>query len=76
MISREDRYLGCLIGLACGDALGGPVEFDTRAQMDERFPDGLREFIGGGWLELFPGKSQTIRRWRWMSPVRWPRFRT
>ncbi len=56
MITREDRYLGCLIGLACGDALGGPVEFDTRAQMDERFPDGLREFIGGGWLELFPGE--------------------
>ncbi|MEZ4507210.1 MAG: ADP-ribosylglycohydrolase family protein [Thermomicrobiales bacterium] len=56
MISREDRYLGCLIGLACGDALGGPVEFDTRAQMDERFPDGLREFIGGGWLELLPGE--------------------
>ncbi len=56
MISLEERYLGCLIGLACGDALGGPVEFDTRAQMDERFPTGLRDFIGGGWLNLFPGE--------------------
>ncbi len=56
MISLEERYLGCLIGLACGDALGGPVEFDTRAQLDERFPDGLRDFIGGGWLKLFPGE--------------------
>lgn len=56
MISLEQRYLGCLIGLACGDALGGPVEFDTRAQLDARFPDGLREFIGGGWLSLFPGE--------------------
>lgn len=56
MISREDRYLGCLIGLACGDALGGPVEFASRAQMDERFPDGLRDFIGGGWLALAPGE--------------------
>lgn len=56
MTTLEDRYLGCLIGLACGDALGGPVEFDTRAQMDERFPFGLREFIGGGWLHLFPGE--------------------
>lgn len=56
MISLKERYLGCLIGLACGDALGGPVEFDTRAQMDERFPDGLRDFIGGGWLSLFPGE--------------------
>jgi len=52
----EDRYLGCLIGLACGDALGGPVEFVPRAQMDERYPDGLRDFIGGGWLNLFPGE--------------------
>lgn len=56
MISLESRYLGCLIGLACGDALGGAVEFDSRAQMDERFPDGLRDFIGGGWLKLFPGE--------------------
>lgn len=56
MTTLEDRYLGCLIGLACGDALGGPVEFDTRTQMDERYPDGLRTFISGGWLSLFPGE--------------------
>lgn len=56
MISLEERYLGCLVGLACGDALGGPVEFDSREQMDERYPDGLREFIGGGWLHLAPGE--------------------
>jgi ADP-ribosyl-[dinitrogen reductase] hydrolase len=56
MIAIDERYLGCLIGLACGDALGGPVEFDTRAQMDQRFPDGLRDFIGGGWLSLLPGE--------------------
>ena len=56
MTSLEDRYLGCLIGLACGDALGGPVEFASREQMDQRYPDGLREFIGGGWLHLFPGE--------------------
>lgn len=56
MISLEERYLGSLIGLACGDALGGPVEFQSRSQMDQRFPDGLREFIGGGWLSLAPGE--------------------
>jgi ADP-ribosyl-[dinitrogen reductase] hydrolase len=56
LISLLDRHLGCLVGLACGDALGGPVEFVAREQMDERFPDGLREFIGGGWLDLFPGE--------------------
>lgn len=56
MISLQDRYLGCLISLACGDALGGPVEFESRAALDERFPNGLREFIGGGWLHLEPGE--------------------
>lgn len=56
MISLEDRYRGCLVGLACGDALGGPVEFESRATMDQRFPHGLRELIGGGWLHLFPGE--------------------
>jgi ADP-ribosyl-[dinitrogen reductase] hydrolase len=56
VISLEDRYLGCLIGLACGDALGGPVEFVSREQMDERYPDGLRDFVGGGWLHLSPGE--------------------
>lgn len=56
MISLEERYLGSLIGLACGDALGGPVEFQSRTQMDQHFPHGLREFIGGGWLFLAPGE--------------------
>lgn len=56
MNTLEDRYLGSLIGLACGDALGGPVEFVSREQMDQRYPNGLREFIGGGWLDLAPGE--------------------
>src|SRR5215211_1602510 len=51
-----DRYRGCLLGLACGDALGGPIEFETRAAIRERFPGGLRDFIGGGWLHLIPGE--------------------
>jgi ADP-ribosyl-[dinitrogen reductase] hydrolase len=51
-----DRYQGCLLGLACGDALGGPVEFQTREQIREAFPNGLRDFVGGGWLHLAPGE--------------------
>jgi ADP-ribosyl-[dinitrogen reductase] hydrolase len=51
-----DRYRGCLLGLACGDALGGPVEFVAREELDRRYPDGLRSFIGGGWLHLLPGE--------------------
>ena len=51
-----DRATGCLLGLACGDALGGPVEFVSRAEIAKLYPGGLREFVGGGWLHLFPGE--------------------
>lgn len=52
----EDRYLGTLLGLACGDALGGPAEFLSRQEIVARYPDGVTEFIGGGWLDLAPGE--------------------
>lgn len=55
-VSLADRYAGCLLGLACGDALGGPVEFDSREKIAAAYPDGLREFVGGGWLTLEPGE--------------------
>jgi ADP-ribosyl-[dinitrogen reductase] hydrolase len=55
-ISLRDRYAGALLGLACGDALGGPVEFLNRDVIAARFPTGVTEFIGGGWLDLDPGE--------------------
>jgi ADP-ribosyl-[dinitrogen reductase] hydrolase len=54
--SLMDRYLGTMLGLACGDALGGPVEFRSREDIAAEFPGGVREFIGGGWLSLAPGE--------------------
>jgi ADP-ribosyl-[dinitrogen reductase] hydrolase len=54
--SLADRYAGVMLGLACGDALGGPVEFLSREEIIRRFPDGVREFVGGGWLALAPGE--------------------
>ena len=51
-----DRYAGCLLGLACGDALGGPVEFRSRAEIARDYPGGVRDFVGGGWLRLAPGE--------------------
>ena len=54
--SLSDRAVGCLLGLACGDALGGPVEFIDRAKIAAIYPGGLREFVGGGWLHLAPGE--------------------
>jgi ADP-ribosyl-[dinitrogen reductase] hydrolase len=56
MTSLRGRYRGCLLGLACGDALGGPVEFKSREWIAEHQPGGLRDFVGGGWLSLEPGE--------------------
>jgi ADP-ribosyl-[dinitrogen reductase] hydrolase len=55
-ISLRDRYAGTMLGLACGDALGGPLEFLKRNEIAARFPAGVTEFIGGGWLNLDPGE--------------------
>ncbi|HET7093681.1 MAG TPA: ADP-ribosylglycohydrolase family protein [Thermomicrobiales bacterium] len=56
MAMLDDRYRGCLLGLGCGDALGGPVEFMERDAIAAAYPGGLRDFVGGGWLDLAPGE--------------------
>lgn len=45
-----------MLGVACGDALGGPVEFMSREEIATQFPLGVTEFVGGGWLNLAPGE--------------------
>jgi ADP-ribosyl-[dinitrogen reductase] hydrolase len=55
-ITLRNRYAGVLLGLACGDALGGPLEFLDRDEIAVRFPTGVTEFSGGGWLDLDPGE--------------------
>ena len=47
----QDRYRGCLLGLAIGDALGAPLEFKRPGT----FPP-LREMIGGGVWRVRPGE--------------------
>ncbi len=38
------RYLGCMLGLAAGDALGAPVEFLKREEIRDHFgPDGVTD---------------------------------
>lgn len=44
MVSLEERFVGCLIGGAVGDALGAPVEFLSTAEIVARFgPQGIEE---------------------------------
>lgn len=51
----RDRYVGCLIGLALGDALGAPLEFLSREQIAATWGE-VRDLLGGGWLNVDPGE--------------------
>lgn len=43
---NESQFIGCIVGLAVGDAIGYPAEFRRRAQiLKEIGPDGITEFI-------------------------------
>ena len=58
--NREDRYLGCLLGLAAGDAVGTAVEFKPGAPRtsSEVFARVVRAALAlanskdGGWIIL------------------------
>ena len=44
-METRQRFLGCLLGGAVGDALGAPVEFLSRAQILQRFgPEGVTDY--------------------------------
>ena len=43
--SLQDRFRGCLLGGAVGDALGAPVEFSSRTTILNQFgPSGIRDY--------------------------------
>jgi ADP-ribosyl-[dinitrogen reductase] hydrolase len=48
----RDRFRGTLVGLAVGDALGAPLEFQP-ARTPEHY---VTDLIGGGWQRLAPGE--------------------
>jgi ADP-ribosyl-[dinitrogen reductase] hydrolase len=49
--SLRDRYVGCLLGLAVGDAVGTTVEFRPRGSFEP-----LTDMVGGGPFGLKPGQ--------------------
>jgi ADP-ribosyl-[dinitrogen reductase] hydrolase len=51
MKSLKDRFKGCLLGLACGDAVGTTVEFQPRGSFAP-----VTEMVGGGPFHLKPGQ--------------------
>ena len=50
-ISLRDRFRGCLVGLATGDALGTTLEFRSPGTFDP-----IDDMIGGGPFRLEPGQ--------------------
>lgn len=51
MPTEQDRFRGCLLGLACGDAVGVVAEFQPRGS----FPP-VTDMVGGGMFRLRPGQ--------------------
>mmetsp|Transcript_35919 Transcript_35919/g.112354 ORF Transcript_35919/g.112354 Transcript_35919/m.112354 type:complete len:305 (-) Transcript_35919:32-946(-) len=45
-VSMEDRYLGCLLGLTVGDALGFAHEGWTSNEIELVYPSGVRDLYG------------------------------
>lgn len=51
MLTEQNRFRGCLLGLACGDAVGVVAEFQPRGS----FPP-VTDMVGGGVFRLQPGQ--------------------
>ncbi|MES2951785.1 MAG: ADP-ribosylglycohydrolase family protein [Pseudomonadota bacterium] len=51
MVDKVSRYKGCLLGLACGDAVGTTVEFSPRGTFTP-----VVDLLGGGPFDLEPGQ--------------------
>jgi ADP-ribosylglycohydrolase len=50
-VTTLDRYRGCLLGLAAGDALGTTLEFKDPGEFEP-----LTDMVGGGPFDLKPGQ--------------------
>ena len=67
--SRQlDRARGCLLGLAVGDALGGPLEFLSPEEIQTRYSgEPVREYVGGGWLSRQELEAGEKVMWSFMA---------
>lgn len=54
-MERYERILGGFFGVACGDALGGTLEFMAGDEISGKFGV-LKDIIGGGFWGLMPGE--------------------
>ncbi len=57
IVDVADRIAGALLGVHAGDALGATVEFSPWSDIRNRYPDGVREIVGGGPFHWPPGHA-------------------
>ena len=57
-MEKNNKIKGALYGAIIGDALGAPLEFMPQEQIKAQFGK-VTEMIGGGWLQVQPGKELT-----------------
>ncbi len=55
MTDKLSRYEGALLGVAIGDALGAPLEFMDKSEIQKRYGT-VRDMMSGGWLNVEPGE--------------------
>lgn len=56
MDTLRDKIAGAIYGVAVGDAMGGPLEFMSKEDIEARYGR-VTDMIGGGWLNLRPGET-------------------
>ena len=47
-LQQKERFLGTLLGLAAGEALGTPYQFQRAGELAKKAPGGPREIVAGG----------------------------
>ncbi|SPO00990.1 related to ADP-ribosyl-glycohydrolase [Cephalotrichum gorgonifer] len=56
-ITRPQRITGALLASHAADALGATLESQSATAIRERYPNGLRDIVGGGPFGLLPGQA-------------------
>ncbi|KAK3290365.1 ADP-ribosylation/Crystallin J1 [Chaetomium fimeti] len=55
--TRHERTLGALLGVHAGDSLGSTVEFEAWEYIQNDYPRGVRDMVGGGPFGWTPGHA-------------------
>ncbi len=57
IVTRRQRILGALLGVHAGDSLGATLEFEAWEQIQAKYPDGVRDIVGGGHFDWPAGHA-------------------